>query len=59
MSDCDETCDGEWHDCHDCEEGFVFLEDEFGEETDEIARCRTCGGKGGWPCPELRNVSAS
>lgn len=47
-----ESCDGRWHICGDCGgEGFVEDPWEDGGPPEE-AICTTCGGEGGWPCPD-------
>ena len=55
----DENCDGVWHDCPECDEGYV--EADCGEDTCCCADpsdhgfdvCDTCHGRGSWPCPSL------
>jgi hypothetical protein len=57
----DEECNGEWHYCWECEDGYI-LADCFEdtcccadpEEEHDIIPCRTCGGRGKWKCPSAR-----
>ena len=61
-----EDCDGQWHPCQDCEDGYV-LDDCFedacccaeSEISHDTIVCPTCEGKGGWPCPTLVNRQRS
>jgi hypothetical protein len=52
-----QNCDGETHECWNCG-GTGFVEPADWQDGDEEP-CGHCRGRGGWPCPLLREGACS